>query len=55
MEVLELQESTSEHETANEKKVTRDPVSKVLELFPGIKLLLRKDIYKNQMGQLARG
>jgi hypothetical protein len=44
MEVLELQESTSEDETANEKKVTRNPMGKVLEFFPGIKLLLRKDI-----------
>jgi hypothetical protein len=52
MEVLELKESMSEDESAKEKKkVTRNPVGEVLELFPRIELLLRKDIYDIQTGQ----
>jgi hypothetical protein len=52
MEVLELKESMSEDESAKEEKqVTRNPVGEVLELFPRIELLLRKDIYDIQTGQ----
>ena len=42
----------SEDEKEKEKKkVTRNSVSEVSELFPRILLLLRKDIYKSQTGQ----
>jgi hypothetical protein len=52
---LNCERVCSKHETPKEeKKVTRNPVSEVLELLPRIELLLRKDIYENEPGQRVR-